>query len=136
MFIYIISFYVFLSHLLHHRALSRVPCVIQQVLISYIFYTQYQQCIYIPTPVFLSGKSYGQRNLAGYSLWGRKSWTQLSELTTIYVNLSLPVHLTPPPSLLSVCLFSSLCLYFCLANFLIINICIMSQGWGEMSEGG
>ena len=25
-----------------------------------------------PTPVFLSGKSHGQRSLAGYSLWGRK----------------------------------------------------------------
>ena len=25
-----------------------------------------------PTPVFLPGKSYGQRNLAGYSPWGPK----------------------------------------------------------------
>ena len=25
-----------------------------------------------PTPVFLPGKSQGQRNLAGYSPWGRK----------------------------------------------------------------
>ena len=25
-----------------------------------------------PTPVFLSGKSHGQRSLAGYSLWGHK----------------------------------------------------------------
>ena len=31
-----------------------------------------------PTPEFLPGKSYGQRNLEGYSLWGHKSWTQLS----------------------------------------------------------
>ena len=38
-------------------ALSRVPCAIQYVLISYVFYTQYQQCIYVnsnlpipPTP--------------------------------------------------------------------------------------
>ena len=30
----------FPSHLGHHRALSRVPCAIQQVLISYLFYTQ------------------------------------------------------------------------------------------------
>ena len=30
-----------------HRAMSRVPCVIQQVLISYLFYAQYQQCIYV-----------------------------------------------------------------------------------------
>ena len=25
-----------------------------------------------PTPVFLPGKSHGQRSLAGYSSWGRK----------------------------------------------------------------
>ena len=31
------------------------------------------------TPVFLSGKSHGQRGLAGYSPWGHKSQTQLSE---------------------------------------------------------
>ena len=31
-----------------------------------------------PTPVFLPGESHGQRTLAGYSLWGPKSWTQLS----------------------------------------------------------
>ena len=34
----------FPSHLGHHRALSRVPCALQYVLISYLFYTQYQQC--------------------------------------------------------------------------------------------
>ena len=32
----------FPSHLGHHRALSRVPCAIQYVLISYLFYTEYQ----------------------------------------------------------------------------------------------
>ena len=37
----------FLLNLGHHRALSRVPCAIQQVLISYLFYTQYQQCVYV-----------------------------------------------------------------------------------------
>ena len=31
-----------------------------------------------PTPVFLPGESYGQRSLAGYSPWGRKSRTRLS----------------------------------------------------------
>ena len=33
-----------------------------------------------PTPVFLLGKSHGQRSLAGYSLWGYKSWTWLKWL--------------------------------------------------------
>ena len=28
-----------------------------------------------PTPVFLPGKSHGQRNLVGYSPWGRKEST-------------------------------------------------------------
>ena len=32
-------FFGFLSHLGHHRALSRVSCAIQQVLISYLLYT-------------------------------------------------------------------------------------------------
>ena len=41
-------FFGFPSHLGHHRALlSGVPCAIQQVLISYLFYTQYQQCVYV-----------------------------------------------------------------------------------------
>ena len=30
------------------------------------------------TAVFLPGESHGQRSLAGYSPWGRKSWTRLS----------------------------------------------------------
>ena len=30
------------------------------------------------TPVFLPGKSHGQRSLAGYSPWGDKSQKQLS----------------------------------------------------------
>ena len=37
-------FFGFPSHLGHHRALSRVPCATQQVLISYLFYIQ--QCVY------------------------------------------------------------------------------------------
>ena len=32
-----------------------------------------------PTPGFLPGESHGQRSLAGYSLWGHKSRTQLSD---------------------------------------------------------
>ena len=47
----------FPSYVGHHRALGRVPYAVQQVLSSYLFYTQYQQCIYVnlnlpihPTP--------------------------------------------------------------------------------------
>jgi len=32
-----------------------------------------------PTPVFLPGESHGQRSLAGYSPWGRKSQTRPSD---------------------------------------------------------
>ena len=35
-----------------------------------------------PTPVFLPGEFHGQRSLAGYSPWGRKSRTRLSDETT------------------------------------------------------
>ena len=34
-----------------------------------------------PTPVFLPGKSHGQRNLADYSPWGHKNQTWLSDQT-------------------------------------------------------
>ena len=31
------------------------------------------------TPIFLPGKSHGQRRLVGYGPWGHKSWAQLSD---------------------------------------------------------
>ena len=37
----------FSFHLDHHRVLIRVPCAIQKVFISYLFYAQYKQCIYV-----------------------------------------------------------------------------------------
>ena len=40
------------------------------------------------TPVFLSGESHGQRSQAGYSPWGRKSWTWLSDWTTNLIHES------------------------------------------------
>ena len=47
-----------------------------------------------PTPVFLSGKSHGQRSLAGYSPWGHK------EPDTIeHAHNSAPLHTPPPPYL-------------------------------------
>ena len=35
-----------------------------------------------PTAVFLPGKFHGQKSLEGYSLWGCKSGTRLSDSTT------------------------------------------------------
>ena len=47
-------FFGFLSHLGHCRALSRGPHATQQVLISYLFYMQYQQRIYVNPKVLFS----------------------------------------------------------------------------------
>ena len=38
-------FFRFFSHLGHYRVLSRVPCAVQQILMSYLFYIQY--CVYV-----------------------------------------------------------------------------------------
>ena len=42
-----------------------------------------------PTPVFFSGKLYGQRSLAGYNWWGCKSWTWLSTSAHTHTRLCL-----------------------------------------------
>ena len=39
--------------------------------------------IWQPTPVFLPGKSHGQRNLAGYSPWGCKELATTEQLTLL-----------------------------------------------------
>ena len=44
-------FFRFPSHLGHHRALSIVPCAIQQVLISYLFCIQQHICIIPNLPI-------------------------------------------------------------------------------------
>ena len=36
-----------------------------------------------PTPLFLPGKSHGQRTLAGYNSWGRKDWDMTERLTVL-----------------------------------------------------
>ena len=46
-----------------------------------------------PTPVLLPGESHGQRSLAGYSPWGHKSQTRLSDLTTTITMQSLPCEM-------------------------------------------
>ena len=35
----------------------------------------------VPTPVFLSGESHGQRSLVGYSPWGHKELDMTEQLT-------------------------------------------------------
>ena len=46
-----------------------------------------------PPPVFLPGKSYGQRSLAGYGLWVHKEPDTMYEHSPIHTNLGLPVPL-------------------------------------------
>ena len=41
-----------------------------------------------PTPVFLSGKSYRQRSLAGYSPWGHKESDTTEQLSTHTCNVT------------------------------------------------
>ena len=47
------------------------------------------------TPVLLPGKSHGQSSQVGYSPWGRKSRTQLSDFTFTFKYMrDLPQFLT------------------------------------------
>ena len=43
-------FFGFTYYSSHYSSLRRVPCVLQHVLISCLFYTQYQ-CVYVSSPV-------------------------------------------------------------------------------------
>ena len=54
-----------------------------------------------PTPVLLSGKSHGQRNLVGYSPKGRKALDTTGRLSTYTYNSQFFPHLSP--SLCSPC---------------------------------
>ena len=52
-----------------------------------------------PTPLFLPGKSHGQRSLVGHSPWGQKELDVTEQVSTarcIYVKLHLPAHPTLP----------------------------------------
>ena len=44
-----------------------------------------------PTPVFLSGKSHGQRSLAGYSPWGHKD-SNTTEQLRAHTQLNLKAY--------------------------------------------
>ena len=44
-----------------------------------------------PTPVFLPGQFHGQRNLAGYSLWGCKESDTSEQLTHTHILISLQI---------------------------------------------
>ena len=64
-----------------------LPLIIWHSCNYYLFVIIYLMLVFVtdwrrkwqPTPVFLPGESHGQRSLAGYSLWGHKSRTRLSD---------------------------------------------------------
>ena len=85
----------FLFHLGHHRALSRVSSGIQQVLISYLLYTE--QCIYVNPNLPIHPAPSSPSGVHSFSM------------------LSMSVCST---SVCSLCL----CLYFCFANKFICTI--------------
>ena len=47
-----------------------------------------------PTPVFLPGKSRGQRSLAGYSPWGCKEWNMTEQLSTFIITYFVHLPMT------------------------------------------
>ena len=59
-------------------------------IISEYTYTNPQRRKWQPIPVFLSGKSHGQRSLAGYSPWGHKESDTTEQLNNkdIYTNVT------------------------------------------------
>ena len=71
-----------------------------------------------PTPVFLQGKSHGQRNLVVYSPWGRKESD--TTITTCYVRsvACFTCNVYPIRSVLSICTIrrTIICEIACLAK--------------------
>ena len=61
-----------------------------------------------PTPVFLPGKSHGQRGLVGYSPWVTKSWTWLSDFTLCKVCVFYVSFVSKYENWIS-CIWNSLC---------------------------
>ena len=45
-----------------------------------------------PTPVFLPGKSHGQRSLVGYRLWGLKELDRTEHARALHTLISFPHH--------------------------------------------
>ena len=46
-----------------------------------------------PTPVFLPGKSHGQRSLVGYSPWGHKESDMTEQLHFLFLGFEIIKHL-------------------------------------------
>ena len=89
-----------------------------------------------PTLAFLSGESHGQRSLAGYSAWGRR--TQLKWLSThlyfrslhLTASLNSLNHILIIPKILVFCVVNHICkcwwYYFFLPNLLAVFSIVLS----------
>ena len=69
--------------------------------LNFLFYTRVQRRQWHPTPVLLPKKSHGQRSLVGCSLWGRQSWTQLSDFTFTFYSHALEKEMATHSSVLA-----------------------------------
>ena len=72
---------------------------------------------WLPTPVFLSGKTHGQRSLVGYSPWGRKESDRTERLSTARHNIYVMIQTIPSLSVLCVC-----CCCYCLVSLPVLFI--------------
>ena len=70
----------------------------QEMWVRSLGWEDFQRRKLYPTPVFLPGKSHGQRSLEGYSPWGLKIWTRLSTQrigTCTHIHMLLHEHWGP-----------------------------------------
>ena len=101
----------FPSHLGHHRAFSRVPCAIQQVIISYLFYTQQHICVNPNLPVHPTSPS----PLVVY----RFVLYICVSISALQIGSSVPFFQIP-----HICV-NIRCLFF---SFWLISLCMKSLG--------
>ena len=111
----ILLFLRFFSHICHYRALSRVSCAIQQILISYLFLciNRYYLSIYkIDTSLYIVMCIFLEKEIAAHSsiLAWRTSWTDKPGRSigsqrvghdlrlNSSVDMSVPVSQCIPPS--------------------------------------
>ena len=72
-----------------------------EFLVYGIYYIEMWRRQWQPTPVLLPGKSHGWRSLVGYSPWGPKSQTQMSDFTFTFHFHALEKEMATHSSVLS-----------------------------------
>ena len=68
-----------------------------------------------PTPVFLPGKSHGQRSLVGYSPWDRKESDTTEQLTlSLYITRICYIHIG-----------ACVCVCVCVCVYVLVCVCVV-----------